>query len=554
MQTRLLIWIAFIAVAAGALLAWVLIDDAQGQLDQFRLAQAKHQARSLAAASVDGLAAEDYELLTRWTSSAIPTEHYAYAALVRPDGRILTHTDLKRVGHRLPSEAALTTPLALPDSYEGRRVMKVLHPVLLGKQHFANAHVAYYLDHKLTLQANTWVKLAGVLMMMLIPLLLSTYLVIRWITQPVVELTQAVTDMSPQALQSISVSSIRRRDEIGALARAFNALTGRLADAYQKLQAANADLEQRVTERTALLSQANQGLLDSEARLAAILDNIGEGIITVDLKGRIKSFNHAATTLFGYTPEEFAGRDFATLVPELEGAPPQSPSLKQAASQRAPRELIGRRKSGETFPMELVWSELQFGQEQLLVAIARDITERRAMLAQLHFAAEHDLLTGIYNRKYLQEELNRVISRAQRGECSSFALLFIDLDNFKTVNDTLGHAAGDRVLVEVVALLRERARKGDLIARLGGDEFAVLLYDTDPAQAELAAEAFRAKLEEYSYREGTVRVDVGCSIGIALIDQASASLADVIAQADAACYQAKRAGRNAVRRFKPEDA
>jgi len=175
------------------------------------------------------------------------------------------------------------------------------------------------------------------------------------------------------------------------------------------------------------------------------------------------------------------------------------------------------------------------------------------MLDNLRHVADHDALTGLYNRRYFYAELERFLARAHRGKAPACALMFIDLDKFKYINDTFGHAAGDRVLIDVAAIFNARARKTDVLARLGGDEFAVLLYDAGGELAERVGESFRQQIQNYRLQQGSVSVDVGCSIGIAMLDQQSGSLEDVLAQADHACYQAKRAGRNCVRRYDPAD-
>lgn len=134
------------------------------------------------------------------------------------------------------------------------------------------------------------------------------------------------------------------------------------------------------------------------------------------------------------------------------------------------------------------------------------------------------------------------------------SLLYIDLDNFKYVNDTLGHAAGDRLIIEVAGILNKRARKSDLTARFGGDEFTVLLFDTTPMLSVQAAESFRARLADYVFKHSGDQVDIGCSIGIAGISPDTSSATHVLSQADLACHLAKRGGRNRVHLYNPDDA
>ncbi len=176
------------------------------------------------------------------------------------------------------------------------------------------------------------------------------------------------------------------------------------------------------------------------------------------------------------------------------------------------------------------------------------------MLEHLRAKTEHDDLTGIHNRSYFLGELARVVERAHRQVADQVStLLYIDLDNFKYVNDTLGHLAGDRLLIEVSELLRKRARRSDLIARLGGDEFTMLLYDTRAEEAQSIAESFRRALAAYRFRQASEQVDVGCSIGVAMINAESRSAEEVLSRADFACLLAKRDGRNRVHIFDVKD-
>lgn len=296
-----------------------------------------------------------------------------------------------------------------------------------------------------------------------------------------------------------------------------------------------------------------------QERLQTVLDNAGEGIITFDTDGRIEGFNSAAERLFGWDENEILGKSLAALVSADISDRRENyfqHFLRNELGQLIDREgeLIGRHKDNTTFPMAAKISRMTLQGRELYVALVADISERKAMLQHLKDMAEHDGLTGLYNRTYFQDELERVVERARRdpGQCA--ALLYIDLDNFKYVNDTLGHAAGDRLLLEISSILHKRLRKTDMLARLGGDEFAVLLYNARHDVAAHAAEALRRRLAEYAFREHGEAVDIGCSIGIALVSAGTKSAEEALSQADLACYLAKRGGRNRVHMFNPADA
>ncbi|MHB8534632.1 MAG: EAL domain-containing protein [Sulfuricaulis sp.] len=306
-------------------------------------------------------------------------------------------------------------------------------------------------------------------------------------------------------------------------------------------------------------SHMRQRIHARQLRLETILHNAAEGIITFDTEGRIESFNQAAERLFGYAEEEVTGKDLRLIIP------PQTRESREDYLTHFIRteiqhlighegEVTGRHKDGSNFPMALKISAMTLEGKQLYTGLVADISERKAMLENLKNMAEHDGLTGLYNRSYFQQELERVVERVKRAGGICCALLYIDLDNFKYVNDTLGHTAGDRLIIEVAGILHRRARKSDLIARIGGDEFSVLLFDTTPAFSVQTAESFRTKIADYVFMHSGENIDIGCSIGVTAISPNTSSATAVLSQADLACHLAKRGGRNRVHLYNPDDA
>lgn len=295
-----------------------------------------------------------------------------------------------------------------------------------------------------------------------------------------------------------------------------------------------------------------------EMRLTSILDNASDGIITINEGGIIETFNAAAESLFRYTAEEVIGQKVNLLMPHpmREEHDHYIQRYIETGEQRIISNELNvnaQRKDGTIFPMSIKVGEMMLDGYRYFTAIVSDISERKAMLDHLRHLAEHDSLTGLYNRQYFTDELERVMQRSMRQQGLNCALLYIDLDNFKFVNDTLGHLAGDRVLIEVAGLITKRSRKSDMIARLGGDEFAVLLYDVDLEHAQSTAESYRQLMADYTFRhEGRV-VDIGCSIGLAMFEGSVTSREDLMARADIACHMAKRAGRNCVHLYQAND-
>ena len=295
-----------------------------------------------------------------------------------------------------------------------------------------------------------------------------------------------------------------------------------------------------------------------ELRLASILDNASDGIITIRENGIIETFNNAAETLFQYREQEVLGKSVNMLMPHP--TRDEHDAYIRRYVETGAQRIMGNevnvnalRKDGTVFPMSIKVSELILDGKRYFTAIVSDVSERKAMLDNLRHLAEHDSLTGLYNRQYFTDELERVVQRSLRQGGIDCALLYIDLDNFKFVNDTMGHLAGDQVLIEVSNLLTKRTRKSDLVARLGGDEFAVLLYDVNETQAAAVAEEYRQLLSDYQFRHDGKVIDVGCSIGVAMFEHGIKGREELMARSDVSCHLAKRAGRNSVHMFEATD-
>ena len=319
--------------------------------------------------------------------------------------------------------------------------------------------------------------------------------------------------------------------------------------------------ESKLTEINQLVSAFNGMQLQvhtRQQRLEAILTNAAEGIITIDEAGKIESCNKAAEILFGYNANELHGNNVSILVDS--NTEDMHARLIAEYVETGRRNIIGqnrevkaKRKDGSVFHMSLKISELMLGDKRLFTAIVEDISERNAMMEHLRFLAEHDALTGLYNRQFFLEEMDRVIAGARRNKKYHIACVYIDLDNFKYVNDTHGHLAGDRLLQEVTAIFKQRTRRSDILCRLGGDEFALLFNDVEDWQAKQAAEQYREEIEQFNFNCGGKPIDIGCSIGVAFLTPEDDDKEALLARADIACHVAKNAGRNNVHVYKDTD-
>jgi diguanylate cyclase (GGDEF)-like protein/PAS domain S-box-containing protein len=286
---------------------------------------------------------------------------------------------------------------------------------------------------------------------------------------------------------------------------------------------------------------------DSEARTRSVLENVADGIVTVSGEGIIESFNRAATQLFGYTEREAIGQPFAMMVGPKH--PRDFANHAEAKRQiltpglRSGRSAVsvGRRKDGSTFPMELDLSDVQLGTGTIHIGCMRDISERESYTQALQHQALHDDLTGLPNRVLFGDRVTHAISAALRaGE--SLVLLVMDLDEFKQVNDTLGHQHGDALLKLVTERLVACLREGDTVARLGGDEFGILPGGSiDLAAAATIVWKIQQALEP-TFRVDGHAIEVNASIGIALAPTHGDNVDDLLRRADLAMYDAKRSG------------
>ncbi len=321
----------------------------------------------------------------------------------------------------------------------------------------------------------------------------------------------------------------------------FSSVDSKLLDAIGTL-AANAIRNAQLYEE--LLQQAD-ALRASETRLRAVMDNVAEGIITVNEQGIVESFNPAAELTFGYAVDEIKGQRFEMLMPksshhEYDGDLSNYLRLsKSSVIGSRLHQASGRRKDGTTFPMDMAVSEVSLDTKRLFIVSVRDITERKQWEEALQHQALHDSLTDFPNRTLLLDRLQQAIVTGRRDDKPA-ALLIMDLDRFKEINDTFGHHCGDLLLKEIGPRIRSVLREGDTVARLGGDEFAVLLPGIDSKDAIMVAEDILRGLEQPFSVDGHL-LHITASIGIALYPQHGQDADTILRQADVAMYVAKRA-------------
>ena len=325
-----------------------------------------------------------------------------------------------------------------------------------------------------------------------------------------------------------------------------------------------AAINQELARRNALLAelQASREALHQALEKAEItLMSIGDAVIATDAAGCVETMNPIAETLTGWSAEAAAGQPLDTvfnIINEISREPAQNPVTRCLAEGRIVglanhTALIAR--DGMEYVIEDSAAPIRARNGEVLGAILvfRDVTEDRLLQRQLGFMATHDALTQLYNRRHFEQELERAVQIGRRSATPQ-AMLYIDLDHFKVVNDTAGHAVGDEMLLAVSTALMRRVRGSDVLARLGGDEFGVLLCSVEVGEARKIAEEMLAALNAVDFRYEGTRFDAGASIGIAVIGRDATNAADIMRRADIACYVAKHAGRNQLHLYEASDS
>lgn len=343
----------------------------------------------------------------------------------------------------------------------------------------------------------------------------------------------------------------------------------------------------RISNEISLRLETEGELRHSELRERTIRENIIDGLLTLDARGNILSCNKACKSIFGYDRTSMEGKSAHMLMPHAIGKVLNGDLSRhlEAWEKRmigVGREVMGRRSNGESFPAEIDISKIEINGEAIYIVVVRDITEKklaeRKLLQfnqelekrveertdelartndklrheihervkaqyELTHLATHDTLTGLPNRALFHEHLDIMLHNAGRHN-RQVALLFIDLDGFKKVNDTYGHDAGDRLLKEVSERMRSCIRKDDIIARMGGDEFTILLGDLqNSTDATMVAQKLIAAVNEPVHLNSH-SCHVGASIGIALFPASASDPDTLLRLADDAMYTAKSDGKN----------
>ena len=309
-----------------------------------------------------------------------------------------------------------------------------------------------------------------------------------------------------------------------------------------------------ITERKAMEAQ----LFEEKERVQVTLASIGDAVLTTDAEGGITFMNAAAARLTGWKQEEANGLPVETIMVLIDEETRETvPNAVDRYSRIEPAPEAARHKllitrDGHEISIEDSAAPIHGRDGALLgmVMVFHDVTTSRALARQMNWQVAHDQLTGLVSRQEFERRLGELVDQARQSG-GQHALLYMDMDNFKIVNDTSGHLAGDELLKQLAFLLSEHMRRNDILGRLGGDEFGALLENCPLEKAKSIAETLRAMVSEFRFVWGGKMFEVGLSIGLVMVKPDTASLVEAMSAADMACYAAKEAGRNRVHVYMP---
>ena len=307
---------------------------------------------------------------------------------------------------------------------------------------------------------------------------------------------------------------------------------------------------------------AETRVFEEKERAEVTLQSIGDGVITTDAEGCVDYLNPVAEDLTGWDKRSARGKpidEIMTVVNEHTRMTVENP-VRRCLNEGRVISLVESSllvsRNGEEVPVQDSAAPIRdrIGNVVGAVMTFHDVSKETRLFRQLSYQAAHDPTTGLINRREFENQLVTAQRRAAENAETCSALLYMDLDQFKVVNDTFGHAAGDELLCKVTEIVQNNVRSTDVVARLGGDEFGVLLDGCDQARAMDVAESIRRDVEDQKFEWQNAFTNVRCSIGVVIINQESANAPSLMSLADVACYSAKDKGRNQVHLYEDSDA
>ncbi|HYM36433.1 MAG TPA: EAL domain-containing protein [Steroidobacteraceae bacterium] len=308
-----------------------------------------------------------------------------------------------------------------------------------------------------------------------------------------------------------------------------------------------------ITERKA----AETAVLEEKEKAQVTLKSIGDAVITTDAEKRVEYLNPVAEDLTGWGSHEAQGRPLSEIFGILNEVTrdvvedPVSRCLREGRVIAVTDHTVLVNRRGQEIAIQDSAAPIRDRSGHVIgaVMVFHDVSKERRLRRALAYQASHDALTGLINRREFENRLNEALLSVRGAEDTTHVLLYLDLDQFKVVNDTCGHQAGDRLLKQVTGVLQTRIRTTDTLARLGGDEFGVLLQQCAAERGARIAEALRQAIRDFRFVWQDGVVNIGVSIGVVEINRDSESITSILSAADVACYAAKESGRNRIHTY-----
>ncbi len=365
---------------------------------------------------------------------------------------------------------------------------------------------------------------------------------VRTMTQRLKLLSEAADDIAEGNL-NVSLPESAGRDEVARLTRDFSQMARALED----------DRNERARFEAMLFAEKERALIT--------LQSIGDAVITTDTMGQVEFLNPVAEQLTGWPTEEARGMNLTEvfrIVNEMTRSTVENPvekALRRNGIVGLANHTLLIHRDGHEFSIEDSAAPIRDRDGKVIgvVLVFHDVTHSRKLAQEISYQASHDALTGLLNRREFELRLHSLISNAAE-EHRQHALLYLDLDQFKVVNDTSGHSAGDELLRQLTFIMQAKIRDADMLARLGGDEFGVLLGNCPIEQAQRVAEELIESVKNFHFCWGDKTFVIGASIGMIAITDESQDWAGLLSNADTACYIAKEKGRNRVQVYHAHDA
>jgi diguanylate cyclase (GGDEF)-like protein/PAS domain S-box-containing protein len=303
--------------------------------------------------------------------------------------------------------------------------------------------------------------------------------------------------------------------------------------------------------------RAETAVFDEKEKAQVTLQSIGDAVITTDAEGRVEYLNPVAEDLTGWQTQEVVGKPLSesfNILNEATRAPVENPvsrALREGRVIAVADQTVLVNRRGQEIAIQDSAAPIRDRAGKMIgaVMVFHDVSKERRLRRALAYQATHDALTGLINRREFESRLNEALLASRTNPELTHALLYLDLDQFKVVNDTCGHQAGDLLLKQVTGLLQTRIRESDTIARLGGDEFGILLQDCTLEGAAKIADSLRQAIRDYRFEWQDGAMNIGVSVGIYELSGSSDSITSAMSAADVACYAAKDSGRNRVHAY-----